>query len=127
MSEFEPLLHINQDAPSRKPYKRKKSGRKIRAQIRHMLAIASGIFPLAAAFTFIRSRFMLETEQPPFERLTLYFLIAGMVSFLLFAIARADKEKRRARQEAIREKKRRAREKEYQKKLQNAANKGLLQ
>ena len=101
--------------PSNRPLKRRHSSQKMRAQFRHVLAVASAIFPLAATFVYLRSLFMLADDtQRTFQKLALYFVIASMVSLLLYAIALADKKTRHERAERRRLKKQYLRKQEQQ-------------
>lgn len=68
---------------------------KLRGKIRHILAVASGMFPLMALFIFLMSLFRLEPERTPYYRLTVIFLGCGMVTLLLYAWARSEKQRRR--------------------------------
>lgn len=74
---------------------RTKSHSKRRAQIRHVLAVMSGMFPLGALFVFLMARFTLEGPQRHLPyKLAMAFLVGGMVSLLFYAIARANSTRR---------------------------------
>lgn len=73
---------------------RPRSRTKIRSKIRHVLAVASGMFPLMAAFIAIRSFFLLPVERTPYFKLAIAFLACGMVALLVYAWTRAEKLRR---------------------------------
>ncbi len=74
---------------------RTKSHSKRSAQVRHVLAVMSGMFPLGALFVFLMARFTLEAPQRHLPyKLALAFLVGGMVSLFFYAIARANSARR---------------------------------
>lgn len=93
---------------------RHRSRSKMRSRIRHVLAVASGMFPLMAAFVFVRALFFLPEERLKFYHLAILFLACGMVSLLGYAWTRAEKMRRREISARNRELKYRQREDRYQ-------------
>lgn len=85
---------------------------KTRAKIRHVLAVASGMFPLMALFVYGMSLLRLEAQRKPYYQLAIAFVACGMVSLLLYAWARAEKQRRREVSARNRERKYREREEE---------------
>ena len=68
---------------------------KTRSKIRHILAVASGMFPLMAFFIYGMSLFRLEPERTPYYKLAIIFLGCGMLTLMFYAWARAEKQRRR--------------------------------
>lgn len=91
---------------------RPRSRAKMRAKIRHVLAVASGMFPLMALFVYGMSLLRLEAQRRPYYQLAIVFLGCAMVSLLLYAWARAEKQRRREVSARNRERKYREREEE---------------
>ncbi len=85
---------------------------KTRAKLRHILAVASGMFPLMALFVFGMSLLRLEAQRKPYYQLAIAFLGCGMVVLLLYAWARAEKQRRREVSARNRDRKYREREEE---------------
>jgi hypothetical protein len=73
---------------------RPRSRTKMRSKIRHILAVASGMFPLMALFIYLMSFFRLEVERARYYRLSIVFLACGMVTLLFYAWTRAEKLRR---------------------------------
>ncbi len=73
---------------------RPRSRTKLRSKARHVLAVASGMFPLMALFVYGMSLFRLSIERTPYTRLALIFLGCGMVTLLFYAWTRAEKLRR---------------------------------
>ena len=74
---------------------RPRSRMKTRAKIRHVLAVAAGMFPFMALFVYAMSLFRLPAQRVPYNQLIVAFIAAGMVSLMLYAWARAEKLRRR--------------------------------
>ena len=74
---------------------RPRSKSKMRAKIRHILAVASGMFPAMAAFVFIMSLFQIAEQRKNLYLLAAVFMGCGMVSLVFYAWARAEKLRRR--------------------------------
>ncbi len=74
--------------------RRHRSKSKLRAMVRHVLAVAAALFPVMAGFVYFMSIFRLPVEKAPYYKLCLVFVACGMVSLLLYALARADKQRR---------------------------------
>jgi hypothetical protein len=70
---------------------RPRSKSKMRSKIRHILAVASGMFPAMAVFVFLMSLFQHELQRRPLHQLSAVFLGCGMVSLLFYAWARSEK------------------------------------
>lgn len=86
-----PVQHSNFRADTRRGH----SHSKRRAQIRHVLAVMSGMFPLSALFVFLMAWLRLERPQRELPyKLAIAFLLCGMVSLFFYAIARANKIRR---------------------------------
>ena len=91
---------------------RPRSRAKTRAKIRHVLAVAAGMFPLMALFVYGMSLFRLEAQRRPYYHLAIVFLACGMVTLMLYAWARAEKQRRREISARNRELRHREREEE---------------
>ena len=91
---------------------RPRSRMKMRSKIRHVLAVAAGMFPLMALFVYAMSLFRLSAQRGPYYKLIVAFLAGGMVSLMLYAWARAEKQRRREVSARNRERKYREREEE---------------
>ena len=74
---------------------RPRSRSKMRAKIRHILAVMAGMFPLMAVFTYLMSWFQLPEQRKSHYLLAIIFFGCGMVSLLFYAWARAEKLRRR--------------------------------
>lgn len=99
---------------------RPRSKSKMRSKIRHVLAVASGMFPTMAAFVYVM--YLLQTPRPrSLLQLAVVFLACGMVSLLFYAWARAEKLRRREVSAANREKRYRRREEAYQRERERGA------
>ena len=107
MSEFELQRQFKVDTS------RPRSRTKLRSKIRHVLAVASGMFPLMAAFVFAMSFLRLRVERAPYNTLAITFLGCGMVTLLLYAWTRAEKLRRHEISARNRELKYRNREAAY--------------
>lgn len=90
--------------------RRSRSRSKMRAQFRHVMAVAAGMLPLMALFVYLMSFRRLPIERPPYHRLSLIFLAAGMVALMFYAWARAEKIRRREKSARNREQKYRDRQ-----------------
>lgn len=75
--------------------RRSRSRTKIRSKIRHILAVASGMFPLMALFIYLMSWFQLPEQRKGHYLLTIIFLACGMVALMFYAWARSEKLRRR--------------------------------
>ena len=93
---------------------RPRSKTKLRSKIRHILAVASGMFPLMALFVYAMSLLRLEAQRKPYYHLSIVFLGCGMVTLLFYAWARAEKLRRREISARNRELKYRERAEAYQ-------------
>jgi len=95
--------------------RRHRSHAKQQAKVRHVLAVASGMFPLGALFVWLMAMLRFEApERAGLYRLAVGFLAAGMVSLLFYSIAlavrnrrheitrRSREERQRAQAEALR-------------------------
>ncbi|MGD9611346.1 MAG: hypothetical protein AB7V22_00405 [Kiritimatiellia bacterium] len=91
---------------------RPRSRMKMRSKIRHVLAVASGMFPFMALFVYGMSLFQHSAQRAPYHKLIVAFIAAGMVSLMLYAWARAEKQRRREVSARNRERKYREREEE---------------
>ena len=92
---------------------RPRSKTKLRSKIRHVLAVAAGMFPLMALFVYLMSLFRLEPQRKPYYQLAIVFLGCGMVTLLFYAWARAEKLRRREISARNRERKYREREEAF--------------
>lgn len=92
---------------------RPRSKTKMRSKIRHILAVAAGMFPLMALFVFLMSLLRLAPQRTPYYKLSIVFLGCGMVTLLLYAWARAEKLRRREISARNRELKYREREEAF--------------
>ena len=111
------MTYAVQDENFRVDTRRSRSRSKMRAQFRHVMAVAAGMFPLMALFVFAMSFLRLTVERPPYHRLAIIFLAAGMVALLLYAWARAEKLRRREKSARNRELKYRERHAQAQAEL----------
>ena len=91
---------------------RPRSRMKMRSKIRHVLAVAAGMFPLMALFVYAMSLLRLSAQRGPYYKLIVVFIACGMVSLMLYAWARAEKQRRREVSARNRERKYREREEE---------------
>ncbi|NCA82952.1 MAG: hypothetical protein EOM72_09440 [Opitutae bacterium] len=73
---------------------RPRSRSKMRSKVRHVMAVASGMFPLMALFIYLMSWFQLPEQRRGHYTLTIIFLACGMVTLLLYAWTRAEKLRR---------------------------------
>ena len=73
---------------------RPRSRTKLRSKIRHILAVASGMFPLMALFIYLMSWFQLPEQRRGHYALVVVFFACGMVSLLFYAWTRAEKLRR---------------------------------
>lgn len=85
---------------------------KTRSKIRHILAVASGMFPLMALFIYGMSLLRLPLMRKPYYELAIIFLACGMVTLMFYAWARAEKLRRREISARNRELRHREREEE---------------
>ena len=91
MSEEKPV----QRSGFRVDTRRHRSHAKQQTKIRHVLAVASAGFPLAALFVWLMALVRLEApERAPMYRLSMLFVAMGMVSLLLYGIALAIRNRR---------------------------------
>ena len=74
--------------------RRPRSRSKLRSKVRHVLAVAAGMFPLMSVFVFGMSLLQIAEHRKSLHMLALSFLGCGMVALLLFSWARADKLRR---------------------------------
>lgn len=88
---------------------------KFRAKVRHVMAVASGMFPLMALFIVGMSWFRLPELRGPYYRLAVIFVACGMVTLIFYAWARSEKQRRREVAEVNREKRNRARAEAFRK------------
>ena len=91
---------------------RPRSRMKMRSKIRHVLAVAAGMFPLMALFVYAMSLFRLSAQRAPYYKLIVAFIACGMVSLMLYAWARAEKQRLREISARNRELRHREREEE---------------
>ena len=68
---------------------------KLRSKIRHVMAVASFMFPLMAAFIYIMSWFQLPEQRGGHYQLSIIFVACGMVALLFYAWTRAENLRRR--------------------------------
>ena len=88
----DPLVQkVDFKVDTRRPHSRSK----LRSKVRHVLAVAAGMFPVMALFVFIRALFLIPEQRRDLYRLVLIFLACGMVALLAYAWARAEKTRRR--------------------------------
>ena len=73
---------------------RPRSRSKMRSKVRHVMAVASGMFPMMALFIYLISWFQLPEQRKGHYTLTLVFLACGMVALLFYAWTRAEKLRR---------------------------------
>ena len=73
---------------------RPRSRSKMRSKIRHILAVASGMFPLMALFIYLMSWFQLPEQRRGHYMLVIIFFACGMVALLFYAWTRAEKLRR---------------------------------
>ena len=92
---------------------RPRSKTKLRSKIRHVLAVAAGMFPLMALFVYLMSLFRLEPQRKPYYQLAIVVLGCGMVTLLVYAWARAEKLRRREISARNRERKYQEREEAF--------------
>ena len=103
---------------------RPRSRTKLRSKIRHVLAVASGMFPMMSLFIYLMSFFRLEVERARYYRLSLVFLACGMVTLLFYAWTRAEKLRRHEVSARNRELKYRMREEAFlREQMKNEARK----
>ena len=91
---------------------RPRSRSKMRSKIRQVMAVASGMFPLMALFVYGMSLLRLAAQRKPYYQLAIAFLGCGMVALVLYAWARAEKQRRREVSARNRDRKYREREEE---------------
>ena len=90
-----------------------RSRTKIRSKIRHILAVASGMFPLMALFIFLMSWFQLPEQRKGHYLLAIIFLASGMIVLMFYAWARSEKQRRREISSKNRELRHQAREEAF--------------
>lgn len=73
---------------------RPRSRSKIRSKLRHIFAVAAGMFPSMAVFVYAMSFFQHPLQRGKLHQLSAIFLAWGMVSLLLYAWARSEKLRR---------------------------------
>lgn len=105
---------VEQSSGFRVDTRRPRSRSKLRSKIRHVLAVAAGMFPLMATFVFIRSLFLIAEQRRNLYHLAIAFLACGMVALLLYAWTRAEKLRRHEVSARNRELKYRRREEAFQ-------------
>ncbi|HPC18939.1 MAG: hypothetical protein KBC66_02105 [Kiritimatiellae bacterium] len=103
--------------------RRHRSRSKMRSKIRHMLAVAAAMFPLMAAFVFIRALFLIPEHRRGLYQLAIVFLACGMVSLMAYAWARSEKLRRHEVSARNRELKYRRREERFR---QETARRAVL-
>lgn len=74
--------------------RRPRSRSKLRSKIRHVLATATGMFPLMALFVFLMALFQIPEQRRNLHQLAVIFLGCGMVSALFYAWTRSEKLRR---------------------------------
>ena len=74
--------------------RRPRSRSKIRSKIRHVLATATGMFPLMALFVFLMALFQIPEQRRNLHQLAVIFLGCGMVCALFYAWTRSEKLRR---------------------------------
>ncbi len=113
MSEL-PVQNNGFKVDTRRPHSRTK----LRSKIRHILAVASGMFPLMALFIYGMSLFRLAPMRRPYYQLSLTFLACGMVTLVFYAWARSEKLRRREISARNRELKYREREEAFRREME---------
>ncbi|HAL92501.1 MAG TPA: hypothetical protein DCM68_05685 [Verrucomicrobia bacterium] len=108
MSEL-PVQTGSFKADTRRPHSRTK----LRSKVRHVLAVASGMFPAMALFIYAMSLFQLAAARRPYYKLALVFLACGMVTLVFYGWARSEKMRRREVSSRNRELKYRHREESF--------------
>ncbi len=93
--------------------RRPRSRSKMRSKIRHVLAVAAGMFPLMALCVYGMSFLRLPLLRKPYYNLAIVLMACGMVSLVLYAWARSEKLRRREISARNRELKYRAREEAF--------------
>ena len=73
---------------------RPRSRSKFRSKIRHILATATGMFPLMALFVYLMALFQIAEQRRSLHQLAVIFLGCGMVSALFYAWTRSEKLRR---------------------------------
>lgn len=73
---------------------RPRSRSKLRSKIRHVLAVAAGMFPLMAIFVFVMSFFQIAEQRKGLHMLAVGFLACGMIALVFYAWARSEKLRR---------------------------------
>ena len=109
MSEFELQRQFKVDTS------RPRSRTKMRSKFRHILAVASGMFPLMALFIYLMSWLQLPEQRRGHYMLVVVFFACGMVALLLYAWTRAEKQRRHEISARNRELKYRNREEAFRK------------
>lgn len=74
---------------------RPRSRSKLRSKIRHILAVAAGMFPAMAVFVYLMALFQIPEQRRSLHQLAAAFLGCGMLALLFYAWARAEKLRRR--------------------------------
>jgi len=98
---------------------------KLRSKVRHIMAVASGMFPLMGVFIVVMAWFRLPPERPPYFKLAILFVGCGMVALLWYAWLRAENIRRREISQENRERRRQNREDAFQREAAKAkARKG---
>ncbi|MDD2240853.1 MAG: hypothetical protein PHO14_01890 [Kiritimatiellae bacterium] len=108
---------------------RPRSKSKIRSKLRHIFAVAAGMFPFMAAFVYAMSFFQHQLLRRNLHQLSAIFLACGMVSLLLYAWARSEKLRRHevsARNRELRQRRQAASlRQEREKRLETTASTGM--
>lgn len=86
-----PVFPPNFKVDTRRTYNRNK----LRSKIRHVLAVASGMFPLMALFVFVMSFRLIPEQRGNLHRLAIIFVGCGLFFLMLYAWARSEKQRRR--------------------------------
>lgn len=94
MGRFE----MNEESPPPRKFKvdtsRPRSRSKLRSKIRHVLATATGMFPLMALFVYLMALFQIPEQRRNLHQLAIVFLGCGMVAALFYAWTRSEKLRR---------------------------------
>jgi len=88
---------------------------KLRSKVRHIMAVASGMFPLMSLFIVGMAWIhKLPLERAPYYKVAILFLGCGMVALLFYTWLRAENIRRREISQENRERRRQAREEAFQ-------------
>jgi len=87
---------------------------KMRSKVRHIMAVASGMFPLMGVFIVVMAWFRLPPERAPYYKMAIIFVGCGMVALLWYAWLRAENIRRREIAQENRDRRRQNREDAHQ-------------